>query len=85
MRLKDVIPYMLTLHRQLAGLPKPRACGFYTGTELAEVIGRTPCHTDAQCLRHLGWFRIPRVVNGKLARVWVPPTHASALLDSKPT
>lgn len=85
MRLLNVIDPMLDLHAKLQALPRPRPRGFYTGPELAQAIGRTPRHTDAQCLRLLGWVRVARVVSGKLARVWIPPTHRWAVLDSTPT
>ena len=85
MRRINVIPHMLELQAKLQSLPRPRGRGFYIGTELAQVIGRTPRHTDAQCLRQLGWVRVARSVNGKLARVWIPPTHLWAVLDSTPT
>ena len=85
MRRINVIDPMLDLQTKLRMLPRPRPRGFYTAAELAQVIGRTPRHTDAQCMRLLGWLRVARVVNGKLARVWIPPTHRWAVLDSTPT
>ena len=85
MRRADVIPAMLDLHAKLKTLPPPRRLGFYTSAELAEVLGRTPRHTDANVLRLLGWTRVRRAVARKLARVWIPPTHAWALFDSTPT
>ena len=85
MRRIDVIPAMLDLHDKLKSMPEPGPRGFYTGPELAEVIGHTPRHTDAQCLRLLGWVRVARVVSGKLARCWIPPWNLWAVLDSTPT
>ena len=85
MRIINVIGPMLDLHARLQALPAPRPRGFYTGTELAQAIGRTPRNSDGQCLRLLGWVRVARVVSGKLARVWIPPTHLWAVLDSAPT
>jgi hypothetical protein len=85
MRLLNVIDPMLKLHARLQALPAPRPRGFYTSTELAKVIGRTPKDADAQCLRLLGWVRVRRVVAGKLIRAWVPPSHLWAVLDSTPT
>jgi hypothetical protein len=76
---------MLDLHERLKALPEPGPRGFYTGAQLAQALGRTPRHTDAQVLRLLGWLRVARVVNKKLARVWIPPTHAWAVLKATPT
>ena len=87
MRLLNVIDPMLDLRAKLQALPKPkpRPRGFYTSAELAQAIGRKPHNSDAQCLRLLGWVRVARNVNGKLARVWIPPTHLWAVLDATPT
>jgi hypothetical protein len=85
MRKTDVIEPMLDLNAKLKALPPPCARGYYTGAELSQVLGRIPRHTDANVLRLLGWVRVARVVKRKLARVWIPPTHARALFDSTPT
>ncbi len=85
MRRVNVIEPMLDLRAKLQALLKPRPRGFYTAAELAQAIGRTPRHSDAQCLRLLGWVRVTRKVNGKTARVWIPPTHLWAVLDATPT
>lgn len=85
MRRNDVITPMLKLHAQLTQLPPPRKRGYYVATELAQVIGRKPTHTDATMLRNLGWLRTARDVNGKTARVWIPPSHAHMIFDSTPT
>lgn len=84
MRRVALIEPMLALHKLLSALPPPRPRGFYSGPELAAVIGRIPSHADAQLLRHLGWVRVMRTVNGKPARCWVPPTHRWAVLRSTP-
>ena len=85
MRKNDVIDPMLTLHAQLAQLAPPRSRGYYTSTDLTSVIGRKPNHADATALRNLGWLRTAREVNGKTARVWIPPTHTHMIFDSTPT
>lgn len=85
MRRTNVIVPMLDLHERLKALPPPRALGYYVAAELAQVLGRTPRHTDATVLRNLGWLRTARVVNGTLARVWIPPSHAHMIWDATPT
>lgn len=85
MRLNNVIAPMLDLFERLQQLPPPASRGYYTALELARAIGRKPSHTDAALLRNLGWLRTAREVNGKTARVWIPPTHVHMIFNSTPT
>lgn len=85
MRRTDVIAPMLDLHERLKALPAPRARGYYVAAELAQILGRRPSHADAAVLRNLGWLRTAREVNGKTARVWIPPSHADMIFNSTPT
>ena len=47
--------------------------GFFTATQMAQIIGRPPRWTDGTALHLLSWTRTVRKINGVTQRVWFPP------------
>ena len=47
--------------------------GFFTATQMAQIIGRPPRWADGTALQLLHWNRAVRKINGITQRVWFPP------------
>jgi hypothetical protein len=73
---RDLIKAMLDTQSRLRTLPPPHdwRC-FYTAHELTGTLG-TPVSLHTACvMRHLGWRRTVRKINGITQRVWFPPAR----------
>jgi len=72
-----LIQHMQRLHQAIADayqLPQPHdQRGFYTASQMAQIIGRPPRWTDGTALRLLGWTRTVRKINTVTKKVWLPP------------
>lgn len=71
---RNLIGVMLDTQARLRTLPPPHdwRC-FYTVNELTHSLGRPISLHTANVMRHLGWTRTVRKINGKTQRVWFPP------------
>jgi len=72
-----LIQHMQRLHQTIADanqLPPPHDHrGFYTASQMVQIIGRPPRWTDGTALHVLGWTRTVRKVNDVTCKVWFPP------------
>lgn len=69
-----LIEDMQRLSTHMGSLPHPYdRRGFYTATQMAQIIGRPPRWTDGTALHLLNWRRTVRKIKGTTQRVWFPP------------
>jgi hypothetical protein len=73
----NLIKHMHQMSQTLAAtdpLPAPfDHRGFFTATQMAQIIGRPLRWADGTPLQLLGWTRTVRKINGVTKRVWFPP------------
>lgn len=72
-----LISHILKLTQTIASVGLPAAYdhrGFFTATQMAQIIGRPPRWTDGTALQLMRWTRSVRKINGVTQRVWFPPT-----------
>ncbi|MBP6007364.1 MAG: hypothetical protein KA740_06650 [Rhodoferax sp.] len=74
---RTLIQHMQRMSQTIARvnkLPPPHdRRGFYTATQMTQIIGRPPRWTDGTALHLLGWTRTVRKVNNVTRKVWLPP------------